>query len=283
MAAEAQQRNRNMNARILDITPDEYFALPDHFSQSCAKVLLSRSALHARASMRKKPTKYMDRGNILHRLLLGKGKDYDVLQFSDYKTKAAQTARDASHEAGRVPVLAHHFEEHCLAAESLRVRLADMGLVLDGASELAFEWTEITHHGAVLCRGMADHIWLDTGRILDLKIIDNAAPSNVERSAATLDHAVQHAAYTRAVQQLRPDLVGRVQFLFAFCEPGEPYDVNVSEPDGVFRELGEQRWIRAVTTWAKCVAEDKFPGYGVNHLNAPIWQLRNEGFTPEEM
>lgn len=272
-----------MTARILDVSADEYYALTDHFSQTCAKKLLKQSALHARTHRAKKPTRLMDRGNIIHRLVLGKGKDFEVLQFGDYKTKAAQTARDAAHAEGRVPVLAHTFEEYCVAAEAIRVRLADMGLVLDGASELAFEWTEKTDRGDVLCRGMADHIWLDTGRILDLKIIDDASPSNVERSAATLDHAVQHAAYTRAVQQLRPDLVGRIQFLFAFCEPGEPYDVNVSEPDGAFRELGEQRWIRAVTTWAKCVAEDSFPGYGVNHINAPIWQLRNEGFTPEEM
>jgi len=272
-----------MNAKILDVTADEYFALTDHFSQSVAKVLLSKSPLHARAEIRKEPTKLMDRGNIMHRLVLGKGKDYKVLEFSDWKKDVAKDARDAARKEGLVPVLAHHFEEYSIAAAAIVVRLSDMGIDLDGASELAFEWTEITHHGAVLCRGMADHIWLDTGRILDLKIIDNAAPANVERSAATLDHAVQHAAYTRAVQQLRPDLVGRVQFLFAFCEPGEPHDVNVSEPDGVFRELGEQRWIRAITTWAKCVAEDKFPGYGVNHLNAPMWQLRNEGFTPEEM
>lgn len=272
-----------MTARILDISPDEYFALSDHFSSSAAKCLLSRSPLHARAEVKKKPTKLMDRGNIIHRLVLGKGKDYRVLQYSDFKTKKAQEDRDKAHEDGVVPVLAHHFEGYCIAAESIRVRLADMGLVLDGASELAFEWTEQTPHGDVLCRGMADHVWLDTGRILDLKIIDDASPSKVERSAAALDHAVQHAAYTRALAAVNPDLVGRIQFLFAFCEPGEPYDVNVCEPDGVFRQLGEQRWLRAVHAWAKCVAEDSFPGYGVNHLNPPIWQLRNEGFTPEEM
>jgi hypothetical protein len=272
-----------VSARILDIAPDEYFALDSHFSSSAAKALLARSPLHARADIKKKPTKLMDRGNIIHRLVLGKGKDYLVVQHSDWRTKDAQKQRDEAYDNGLVPVLAHTFEEYCIAAEAIRVRLLDMGIVLDGASELAFEWTEKTPHGDVLCRGMSDHVWLDIGQILDLKIIDNAAPTNVERSAATLDHAVQHAAYTRALTAIRPDLAGRVRFLFAFCEPNEPHDVNVSEPDGVFRELGEQRWLRAVHAWAKCVAEDKFPGYGVNSINPPIWQLRNEGFTPEEM
>jgi hypothetical protein len=267
---------------FLDISPDEYFAL-ERFSSSTAKVLLAQSPLHARAALKKKPTKLMDRGSVIHRLLLGKGKDYAVVQHGDWRTNAAKAARDAARAEGLVPVLAEDFEEYCTAAEAIRVRLADMGLVLDGASELAFEWTEATPHGDVQCKGMADHVWLDTGRILDLKIIDDAAPARVERSAASLDHAVQHAAYTRALARIDPALVGRVQFLFAFCEPGEPHDVNLSEPDGVFRELGEQRWLRACATWANCVAEDRFPGHGVNVLNAPIWQLRNEGFTPEEI
>ncbi len=259
-----------MSAQILNISPDEYYARPG-FSQSVAKVLLAKSPLHAKAAISKAPTKLMDRGNILHRLLLGKGHDYEVIQHSNWMTKDAKAQRDAARDKGLVPVLAHDFEDHCIAAEAIRVRLSDMGINLDGCSEVAFTWTESTPHGDVVCRGMADHLWLGSGRILDLKIIDNAAPTNVEKSAANLDHAVQHAAYTRAIGQIRPDLIGRIQFLFAFCEPGEPHDVNLSEPDGVFREIGVQRWLRAVNTWAECVAEDRFPG-----------QLRNEGFTPEE-
>ncbi len=270
-----------MTARILDISPDEYHQL-EHFSSTVAKTLLARSPLHAKADIAKKPSKLMDRGSIIHRLVLGKGKEYAIIQHADWRTKDAQKQRDEAHAAGLVPVLAHAFEEYSVASAAIVIRLSDMGIDLDGASELAFEWTETTPHGDVLCRGMADHVWLDSGRILDLKVIDDASPAKVERSAASLDHAVQHAAYTRALCRVRPDLVGRTQFLFAFCEPGEPYDVNVSEPDGVFRELGEQRWLRAVTTWAKCVAEDRFPGYGINHLNPPIWQLRNEGFSADE-
>jgi hypothetical protein len=271
-----------VTAKILDISPDEYHQL-EHFSSSVAKQLLARSPFHARAEIKKKPTKLMDRGNIIHRLVLGKGKEYAIVQHSDWRTKDAQKQRDDAHKANLVPVLANHFEEYSIAAAAITIRLSDMGLDLTGASELAFEWTESTPHGEVLCRGMGDHIWLDTGRILDLKIIDDASPAKVERSAASLDHAVQHAAYTRGISRCVPDLVGRTQFLFAFCEPGEPYDVNVCEPDGVFRQLGEQRWLRAVTTWAKCIAEDRFPGYGINFLNPPIWQLRNEGFSPEEI
>lgn len=272
-----------MTATLLDVTPDEYHAI-DAFSSTAAKTMISRSAAHARAGYRKKPTKGMDRGDVIHRLLLGKGKDYEVIQAGDFKTKAAQVARDAARAAGRVPVLAEDFEDYCTAAERIRVELADRKIILDGLSEQAITWTEHTEFGDVLCRGMFDHVWVDIGMILDLKVTADAAPSSVERTSENLGYAIQAAAYTRALTALDPDLAGRVAFAFAFCEAEDPWAINVSEPDGVFRELGERRWLRAVREWARCTAENKWPSYGtaVNPITAPPWALAREGYSTDE-
>ena len=43
----------------------------------------------------------------------GKGADFEVLQFGDFKTKAAQAARDAARGANKVPVLAEDFADYC--------------------------------------------------------------------------------------------------------------------------------------------------------------------------
>jgi hypothetical protein len=249
-------------------------------------MLDEKSLAHALALMSngKAPTKVMDRGSIIHRLLLGKGSEYHVIQHSDWRTKDAQTQRDAARADGRVPVLAHDFEDYCTASESLRVQLADRGIVLNGRSELAIEWTEDTAHGPVLCKGMLDHCWLDVGLILDLKITENAAPSAVERTAENLRYGIQWAAYTRALSALNPDLIGRIGFAFAFCEPDPPYAINLTEPDGIFQQLGVQRWRRAVTTWAECAKSQRWPSYGtsVNPITAPTWALAKEGFTADE-
>jgi hypothetical protein len=272
-----------MPARILDVTPDEYHALPD-FSSSIAKVVIAQSPAHAKAAVGKKPTKVMDRGAVIHRLLLGKGADYEVIRHNDFKTNKAKEERDAARAAGKVPVIAHDFESWCIAAEAIRVQLADRGIVLDGASELAIGWDEMTPHGIVSCRGMLDHAWIDTGEIIDIKLTGDAAPSAIERTAENLNYCVQWAAYTRAMTALRPELAGRVRFTFAWCEDQEPWIVNLTEPDGVFRELGERRWLRAVNTWAKCLATGVYPAYGteVNRLGPPSWALAKEGFTADE-
>lgn len=269
-----------MTARILDIPASDYYAL-DAFSSTRAKVVIGRSPLHAKCAREKDPSDILDRGNVIHRLVLGKGKDYAVIEANDWRTNKAKDERDAARKAGLVPVLADDFESHCLAAESVRLQLTERGIDLDGQSELAVEWDE----SGVLCKGMFDHVWLDVGIILDLKITDDASPNRIERTAENLGYAIQAAAYTRALAALRPTLAGRVKFLFAFCEPDEPYVINLCEPDGVFRELGERRWLRAVNTWLECLETGVYPAYGTgtNYLNPPPWALKNEGYSADDL
>lgn len=272
-----------MNAEILDITPDQYFALP-HFSSSVAKTVISRSPLHARQEREdggKDPTKVMDFGSVTHRLVLGAGKDYEPLPFDDWRTKDAKAARDAAREAGKVPIKTADFERANLAAESIRLELSKRGILLDGASELAVTWEEETEHGIVICKAMFDHAWLETGRILDLKLTENASPWAIERNAESMGYAIQRAAYVRALVALRPSLAGKADFLFAFGETDTPFAMNLTRPDGMFRELGDRRWLRALNTWAECVATDTWPAYGdgINQLSPPAWAMRNEEFA----
>lgn len=272
-----------MNAEILDITMDEYFALP-HFSSSVAKTVISRSPRHAQQEREdggKEATKEMDFGSVTHRLVLGAGKDYEPLPFKDWRTNDAKDAAKAARTAGKVPIKTADFERANLAAESIRVELSKRGIILDGASELAVTWEEETEHGIVICKAMFDHAWLETGRILDLKLTENAAPWVIERNSESMGYAIQWAAYTRALAALRPSLSGKSDFLFAFGETDSPFAMNLTRPDGMFRELGERRWRRALTTWAECVATDTWPAYGdgINQLSPPAWALRNEEFA----
>jgi hypothetical protein len=272
-----------MTAQLLDITADEYFAL-DAFSQSAAKTLITKSPLHARAGYRKIPTKRMERGDVIGRLLLGKGKDYEVLHHDSYNTKAAKADRDAARAAGRVPVLADDFEDHKKAAELIRAKLADRGVVLDGVSEQQITWVEHTEFGDVVCKGMFDHVWIDRGMILDLKVTEDASPAFVERNAENLGYGIQWAAYTRALEQLKPEFAGKVGMAFAFCEPDEPHAMNLAEPGGAFAELGMRRWLRAVREWARCTKENDWPSYGsgVNTITVPPWALARESASVDE-
>ncbi len=265
-----------MKARILDVSPDAYFDLP-HFSASAAKVLIAKSPAHAKAENKRKPTKAMDAGNVIHRLVLGKGRDYRVIYADDWRTKDAKAERDEARALGLVPVLAEDFARFQVAAKRITEQLTDLSIVLDGGSEVAMEWTEETPLGTVDCRGMLDHVWIDRGLILDLKITADASPAGVERTAETFGYAIQSAAYTSALTKLRPDLAGRIKFIFAFAEQEEPFALNLCEPDGVFREIGERRWSRAVTEWCRCTANNEWPAYGgVNTISPPPWALARD-------
>ena len=272
-----------MTARILDISPDEYHLRPG-LSASIATTLITRTPLHAwqehplYGGKGKTPTAAMDFGTVVHAIVLGKGKHYAPVPFEDYRTAAAKQTRDAYRKAGLIPLLHHQLTDAERCAAAVTRRLAEHGIELDGQSELAIEWEEPSPSGPVLCRGMFDHAWIDDGTILDLKIVGNAETSQLERSAERFGYGIQAAAYTSALTALRPELAGRVQFLFAFGESEEPHALNLTEPDGMLRDLGERRWRRAVSTWAECIASNTWPafGQGVNRLSAPAWALARE-------
>ncbi|HET9063729.1 MAG TPA: PD-(D/E)XK nuclease-like domain-containing protein [Candidatus Binatia bacterium] len=279
-----------MIAKLLDISPDEYHRRPG-LSSSTARTLLERSPLHAwtehgaYGAKGKPPTKATDLGSVGHALVLGKGARFVVLPYEDYRKAAAQAARDEVRAAGLIPLLEAEHAKAVLLANEVRIRLSECGIELDGTSEAVIEWHEESEHGPVLCRSMMDHVWLDDGRILDLKFVSDASMASVERSAERYGYAIQAAAYTRALSALRPEHAGRTEFVFAFCETTDPYAINLSTPSGPFYELGDRRWCRGVAEWSRCQKDNRWPAYGheINRISPPEWVLRREGFIEEEM
>ena len=126
---------------------------------------------------------------------------------------------------------------------------------------------------------MMDHI---TARrtVFDLKIVESAAPAAIERSAENFGYGIQRAAYTSGVTHCFPELAGRVEMLFIFAEREPPYAMNIVRPDGVFRELGERRWRRAVEAWGRALKEQRWPAYGddINTISPPAWALAREPY-----
>jgi hypothetical protein len=277
------------DGHVLETTPDAYHALPG-FSPSIAKVLISRSPMHASQAMidEKAPTLVMDRGNVMHRLILGAGKSFRPIAFNDWRKAEAKAEREKARKEGFVPVLASVLDEYQAAVRQIGARIAQLGVVLDGVSELAVTWTEDDGRRPLVCRTMMDHVRIGPlgAQIFELKIVDDASESAVERSAENMGYALASAANVRSITALHPHLAGRIEFFFIFAEPDPPYAVNVCERDSLFRELGERRWIRAVQTWAECEAKREWPahhrGGHINTISVPPWALAREGYTAEE-
>jgi PDDEXK-like domain of unknown function (DUF3799) len=271
-----------MTARILDATPEQYHADPcaePSLSSSVAHTLVTRSALHAWTehprfgNQRAKATDAQDDGSIIHRLMLGKGATLAVISADNYKTKAAQQARDDARARGEIPVLERKHDALVKIAAKLAANLADYGINLSGGSaEVAIEYED----NGVLCRSMLDYLKGPT--IIDLKSIRSADPKSCSRAAHSYGYDIAHAAYTTAVERLYPEFAGRTDFLFVFMELEPPYAVVPCRMDGAFAALGRSRWERAQNLWRQCLATNRWPSYveSITTLEAPPWAMVEE-------
>jgi len=304
-------------ARILEVSPEAYHDLPG-FSPSLAKVAIRQSIKHAKDIADQRAERLaeqedgpddetpeakqgrLDRGSIYHAMTLGIGKAIVVVPTAilskngAYGTDASKAARDAARAAGKVPVKEHEVEAYQHVADVMRSRIAEAGHTLEGRSELAIGWWERTPCGPVECRTMLDHVitWrgeeLDIERpnvatILELKPVPDASPDRCTRTAENLGYGIAAAAGVRALNALYPSLAGRVEFRFLWCEYKRPFDLWDPQRSGVFAELGERRWLRAVHAWGEGLATGRWPGHrtpGNVEISAPMYVLKAEGFQP---
>jgi hypothetical protein len=249
--------------------------------QSIAHVLVSRSPLHAWQRHRllgataSEPTEATDRGTFIDKMVLGGGPEIEVLDFPDFKTKAAQAARDEARVAGSLPILIGKYEPAMKVVEAIRAQLKARGMRFDkGQSKVELRWKEPVY--GVECGGEID--FLDVPTIFDLKTTRDASPDAIALSMVKYGYDIQHAAYRQAIETMHPELVGKVRMLFVFAETEPPYAVTIAEPAGTMRSLGSHKWDRACRVWSECLASGIWPGYSddVVQIEARPWQMENE-------
>ena len=79
----------------------------------------------AKALEAKVATKAMDMGSAIHKLVLGAGSAIKEIVADDFKTKAAQHARDEARAAGLVPLLSADVQHATTVAAAVKSQLAD--------------------------------------------------------------------------------------------------------------------------------------------------------------
>ena len=277
----------------LQCTDDQYFADPcetPSLSNSMAKVLLDQSPMHAWTShprlggkRRDTSTKTLDRGSLMHKLILGAGKRMVIVDAKDWRTNAAKEQRDAARLAGSIPVLKDDYDEAVIAAEEIGKRITDFGITLSGESEVAFAWEESVgglSDDKIWARGMMDHLILEPefnlATIIDIKMIQSANPKKCVRQVLDYGYDVQQAAYRSGLSTIYPEFEGRIDFRFLFCEADAPYAVTPARLDGMLSHHGERRWFNAIKLWHKCMKNNAWPGYQDVTLESPPWMDMGE-------
>lgn len=249
-------------------------------TQSCAKVLLENSPLHAwTQNVRLNPgyeansERKFDVGNIAHALLIGRGKTLEVLNFPDWRTKASQEARALCEANGKLGVLERH---HALAQRMVDAAREQMALrKLDhlfnvGAGEVCLAWQE----GDIWLRQLVDWLTPDGLIFADYKSTqESAAPHALARKMVSDGWDVQGAMGERGLNALDPQNQGRRRYLFVVQEQQRPYALSVCELSESVLTMGRKKLDTAVSIWRRCMTENRWPGYAADVIvpDYPGW------------
>ncbi len=269
------------DAVVRDLPHEQYLQHPA-LSASGAKVLV-RPGGPARYRYERDhgrpPKDVFDVGHAAHNAVLGVGPELVIVDAADWRTKAAQTARDLARAEGKVPVLASTAQQVADMAQALRAHPLAARLLhpSSGEPEVSLFWHDAEHD--VDRRGRVD--WLRApdkdGRLIlvDYKTCQSAAPDAIARAMWSYGYDQQAAWYRDLVVGL--GLARTAPFLFVFQETAAPYLVHVVEPDVPDMQRGDDRNRQALRLFRDCTDRDEWPGYndhGITTVTAPVWVHR---------
>lgn len=250
------------------IATADYLADPcpqPSLTQSLAKTLLRSSPLHAwyrhprlNPDYEPETADVFDLGSACHALLLGRGKEIVVLDYQDWRTKAAREKREEARAAGQVPMLAKHWDRarYMHDAAMAAIRAAHIPMFAD--SEVCLAWQE--EH--VWLRQLLDWVTSDFDVILDYKTTsESAAPGALARKMMADGWILQAAMAERGLDILNPASSGRRRYLFACQETYAPWAMSICEIAEGPLTIGRKQLARAVRVWADCTAANVFPSY----------------------
>lgn len=269
---------------LYDIPELEYHADPvkgGSFSSTMAKQIL-KSPAHLRSYLDsprvEKPE--FDFGHVVHAGVLGVGLEVEVLNFPDYRTKAAREARDECYERGAVPMLERDYAPARAAIDAVRAHPVAGPLFAGGgtAESSAFGVDPTT---GLWLRGRFD--WTTPNRVLvDLKTTRDGAPRVFARSALDLGYGVQDAFY-RHVYELATGQPAR-GFVFVTVESTAPHLVDVHQGDEEWQGLGTAKMRRAIDRYKRALDTGEWPGRPpiINTLSPAPWALREEDDEVDE-
>lgn len=264
---------------VLDLDEQEYHAHPA-LSSTQARTLLDSPAKYRYALTHPQPHKdAYDLGSAVHTKVLGVGQEAVVLDFPDFRTKAAREARDEARASGLLVVSAADMMQVDGMGESVLAHpVARMLFEQEGNSEASVFATDPTT--GVNMRGRFD--FLPSFRREDQWAVDlkttakSAHPEDFSKTVANFGYHVQQEWYLHILGLIRGDFSARMKFVVV--ETAAPHLVGVYPLAEEFGDIGNNRVKEALETFARCVAENDWPGYDLtpDPIQPPTWLMFSE-------
>ena len=250
-------------------------------SASIAHLLIAASPAHAwEASPSLNPDfvpeekAAFDIGTAAHMLMTGVGAEIAQIDADDYRTKAAQQARDEARGAGLVPLTRPQVEGVRRMVASARRQMEAHGIgdpfargAKAGTNEVSILWQA----DGIWNRARPDCIDLAEGVAYDLKTISGYAdPEAWVRSAMAHSVDLRAAHYLDGLAAIYP---GEWRYRFVLLEKARPHCLAVVELSGAAIEIGRKKLRRARSIWQQCIAENDWPGWSseIAVVDPPGW------------
>lgn len=249
----------------------EYHAHPA-FSSSKAKAILDSPARFKWEYVdgNREQKKAFDVGSAVHAKVLGTGYPVAVLNFANYRTGAAQAARDKARAAGQIPMLKHEMKPIDDMAEAVLAHpMARKLFELAGDSEASV----FAEHMGIELKCRFDHLAAERPIAVDLKTTsDGASPHGFARSAAKYRYHVQRGHYLDVLKRATDR---DAEMVFVVVETAAPHLVGVYQLTRDFADMGEAEALEARDIYKRCMDTGEWPGYSqaISLVDAPMWAV----------
>jgi PDDEXK-like uncharacterized protein DUF3799 len=266
-----------------DMDPAEYHADP------CPEPSLSRSIIHALVPPgspmhaahkhprisdceppNEPPSRAMQIGSVCHVLMLGKGREIEVIEAESYKKKDAQDARDIAIQEGLLPILVADYDKAERIASAGRRQFISEGITAfrNGDAERTLIWQE----EGVWCRAMLDWCPREPAPLDDYKTtMGSAHPAIWQHAMFGCGDDIQAAFYTRGWRAVFGEEPG--PFRFIVQEQNAPYALSVTQLTERALASANRKIDYAVRTWRKCLDTGEWPGYTMGYqIDVPLYR-----------
>ncbi len=233
---------------------------------------LLRSPAHFKANLRRE-TEALALGSLVHTLVLEPHafpERYVVTPKIDGRTKEGKAAKAALADDPRIAVDGETMAEASACATSIMGHIV-YKQIRDAQVEHTVFWTD--KETGIECKARFDVL----GPLLvDLKTTRDASPKGFQRAIATYGYHIQAAHYMAGAIANGMEPRG---FLFACVETSPPYLPAGYLMGNPTLEQGERERREALTTYAQCLRDDRWPGYNddrIEVIDLPNWAQRSE-------
>lgn len=194
----------------------------------------------------------------------------------NYRSKAAQEARDRAYLEGRVPLLVG--DNAMLSGLRMAIEQSAAAHLFfgEGYSESSYTW----EWDGVPCKARVDR--LAQGHLIDLKTANSASPQAFQRAMIRDGHHLRAAWY---IDGWRKTGNNDRPYLFVVVAKTPPHLVSVLQLDEQSIEWGRRLYRKALTTFRQCQETNVWPGYTQEEpsvVTLPAWLEFQYGALEDE-